>query len=390
MKRFLVFCGLLAVSICAFFAEGSANQKKFIRGNIAEKTAAVKESDGSEAVLLSKAAIQFCMDNKEVLGEDRDLAALCVAGVLSIPTKYIVDAEENERQWFFDSFYKIYRTYADTTVEIAVLNKISSFEVSNSMFTSLLNDYLKSRMPASEDVALLKTIISTLGKIGNDDSFFVLQNLSSDPSWKEFQSVIEASQVELSVKAMDAILALVRDADAEKCRNILNLVQKNTKSSNAFKATIAENVLARTIYIAESTNSYDAELVTLQLDAYKILVDLNWTRSSETVVRFYEKSKTKYESKEVTEEQFVQVVLGLKNTVPLKAVSLLCEHLSQLNKMMEQNEQSVSENLVFSIIQTLGAIGDKNAFDSLLAVTYYNYSDTVISSARDALARLKW
>ena len=107
-------------------------------------------------------------------------------------------------------------------------------------------------------------------------------------------------------------------------------------------------------------------------------------------MRFYEKSKTKYESKEVTEEQFVQVVLGLKNTVPLKAVSLLCEHLSQLNKMMEQNEQSVSENLVFSIIQTLGAIGDKNAFDSLLAVTYYNYSDTVISSARDALARLKW
>ncbi len=390
MKRFLVFCGLLAVSICAFFAEGSANQKKFIRGNIAEKTAAVKESDGSEAVLLSKAAIQFCMDNKEVLGEDRDLAALCVAGVLSIPTKYIVDAEEKERQWFFYSFYKIDRTYADTTVEIAVLNKISSFEVSNSMFTSLLNDYLKSRMPASEDVALLKTIISTLGKIGNDDSFFVLQNLSSDPSWKEFQSVIEASQVELSVKAMDAILALVRDADAEKCRSILNLVQKNTKSSNAFKATIAENVLARTIYIAESTNSYDAELVTLQLDAYKILVDLNWTRSSETVVRFYEKSKTKYESKEVTEEQFVQVVLGLKNTVPLKAVSLLCEHLSQLNKMMEQNEQSVSENLVFSIIQTLGAIGDKNAFDSLLAVTYYNYSDTVISSARDALARLKW
>ena len=86
----------------------------------------------------------------------------------------------------------------------------------------------------------------------------------------------------------------------------------------------------------------------------------------------------------------MQVVLGLKNTVPLKAVSLLCEHLSQLNKMMEQNEQSVSENLVFSIIQTLGAIGDKNAFDSLRAVAYYNYSDTVISAARDALARLKW
>ena len=50
----------------------------------------------------------------------------------------------------------------------------------------------------------------------------------------------------------------------------------------------------------------------------------------------------------------------------------------------------MSENLVLAIIKSLGAIGDKNAFDALLGVTYFEYSDSVIAAARDALAKLKW
>lgn len=57
---------------------------------------------------------------------------------------------------------------------------------------------------------------------------------------------------------------------------------------------------------------------------------------------------------------------------------------------MEEKSSDVSENLVLAIIKSLGAIGDKNAFDALLGVTYFEYSDSVIAAARDALAKLKW
>ena len=57
---------------------------------------------------------------------------------------------------------------------------------------------------------------------------------------------------------------------------------------------------------------------------------------------------------------------------------------------MEDKSFSPAESVVLAIISALGTVGDKNAFDALLGVTYYEYSDSVIAAARDALAKLKW
>ena len=54
------------------------------------------------------------------------------------------------------------------------------------------------------------------------------------------------------------------------------------------------------------------------------------------------------------------------------------------------NGKSVSIHVVEAVIKTLGAIGNKSAFDSLLGVTYLNYPESVLSAAREALAGLKW
>ena len=50
----------------------------------------------------------------------------------------------------------------------------------------------------------------------------------------------------------------------------------------------------------------------------------------------------------------------------------------------------VASEIVLAVINTLGAIGDKSAFDSLLAVTYLNYEESVLTAARDALSGLRW
>ena len=65
------------------------------------------------------------------------------------------------------------------------------------------------------------------------------------------------------------------------------------------------------------------------------------------------------------------------------------EFLEEMNEMTE-NEREVSPAIVIAVINTLGAIGDKTAFDSLLAVTYIDYPEAILSAARNALAGLKW
>ena len=48
------------------------------------------------------------------------------------------------------------------------------------------------------------------------------------------------------------------------------------------------------------------------------------------------------------------------------------------------------EAVVLSVINALGGLGDKTAFDCLLYVTYLNYPEAVVKAAKTALTKLKW
>ena len=63
--------------------------------------------------------------------------------------------------------------------------------------------------------------------------------------------------------------------------------------------------------------------------------------------------------------------------------------LEEFNNKKEKDEK-LSIPVVKAVINTLGAIGNKTAFDYLLAVTYLSYPDEVLSAAREALAGLRW
>ena len=88
-------------------------------------------------------------------------------------------------------------------------------------------------------------------------------------------------------------------------------------------------------------------------------------------------------------KQFKTVITSLRNIAPLDAVNPLIGYLEELNDSTEKGN-TVSTDIVLSIINTLGAIGNKAAFDSLLAVTYLNYEESVLTAAREALSGLRW
>ena len=77
----------LSVLILTIFAVASAaaqtSKIKFIKGNIADKTSAVREAEAGEAEWISDQAVAFCLENKQLLGNDRELDGLAVAAILS-------------------------------------------------------------------------------------------------------------------------------------------------------------------------------------------------------------------------------------------------------------------------------------------------------------------
>lgn len=387
-KSFFILTVLFFTSY--LFSMGSKNQRNFVKGNIIDKTEAVKAASEVEIVDLAKAAIEFSLNYKEILGDDSELSALAISGITALPVEYIENSNMTEKNLISEKLIGLYSVFEDENVKIAVLNKISSFKFSVENFIPLLNDFVKNSSVNEENVVLLKSVVNTLGSIGNNQSFIIMLGALSEKKWEPLFENLEKSLCMLAEPLEKEILDILRRGNIKDCRRLFDLIVKKSENSQIFKAEIAENVLLRTIYIYENSNSTGEDLISLQLECFDFLKKLKWTRASNTIVSYLKTARSEYDQKLLEEDKFCEIITGVSDVAPIGAIQPLATYLIFLNSKMEEKSSDVSENLVLAIIKSLGAIGDKNAFDALLGVTYFEYSDSVIAAARDALAKLKW
>lgn len=387
-KSFFILTVLFFTSY--LFSMGSKNQRNFVKGNLIDKTEAVKAASEVEIVDLAKAAIEFSLNYKEILGDDSELSALAISGITALPVEYIENSNMTEKNLISEKLIGLYSVFEDENVKIAVLNKISSFKFSVENFIPLLNDFVKNSSVNEENLVLLKSVVNTLGSIGNNQSFIIMLGALSEKKWEPLFENLEKSLCMLAEPLEKEILDILRKGNVKDCRRLFDLIVKKSENSQIFKAEIAENVLLRTIYIYENSNSTGEDLISLQLECFDFLKKLKWTRASNTIVSYLKTARSEYDQKLLEEDKFCEIITGVSDVAPIGAIQPLATYLIFLNSKMEEKSSDVSENLVLAIIKSLGAIGDKNAFDALLGVTYFEYSDSVIAAARDALAKLKW
>ena len=355
-------------------------KKQFIKGNIADKTTAVREASGQDGIWLSKKAMEFVLENYSIIGTDRDIDGLAVAAVLSIPNDYIYSLSENDRNTMMNQFMELFEKFSrSNTVQIAVQSKVLSLKdhINTAAFTDVLNKFLQGSSVLSSDSSLLKSVINSLGFIGNNVSFSILYNDLNDKRYSGFFTDIEQSVKKLIPVSMNEVLQIVYSKDPANIQRIFNLVKQADNITSNNLCEISENILN------------EAPLAEIQFEALSILNAHKWTRASASVLAFFTASQKNFQNSLITEEQFTGLINSLVNLSPLDAVTPLIKYLGELNQQQEHNNP-VNQNVVLAVINSLGAIGDKSAFDSLLSVTYLNYPEPVLSAARQALAGLRW
>ncbi len=378
MKKLITLLTAGLLLTCSVFAQ--EYKKQFIKGNISEKTAAVRQASGQEGIWLSQKAIEFVLENNEILGTDRDMDGLAVAAVLSIPNDYVYGLSDYDKNLLMNKFIELFNKFSrSNTVQIAVQSKVLSLKerINYMPFTEVLNSFMQGPSVLSSDSSLLKSVINTLGFIGNNISFSILYNALNDKRYSAYYSEIEQTLINLIPLSMNEVLQIVQSRDTANTQKIFNLVKRSQKLTSAELCEIAENILNQSL------------VTELQFEALRILNTNKWTRASESLLNFFAVSQTNFNNNQITEEQFVELISSLVNISPLDAVQPLIKYLGELNQQQEHNPP-VANNVVLAVINSLGAIGDKSAFDSLLSVTYINYPETVLSAARQALAGLRW
>ena len=393
MKK-IAFLLIIFSHVLFLCAQNPDNEKliKFIKGNISEKTSAVREASGAESILLALKAIDFSLENKDLLGNDRELEGLAVAAILSISPDYIKNANDSQKSIIVSQFINLFNKFFESnTVAIATLTKYSSLYeyMQDRQFVETLNFFLKSQEIKKTDESVIKSVLNTLQLIGNSETFLILYSVLNDKDYSNIKNEIENTLVSLAFISQNEIIGLLETADIKDLSQIFKIIKKNSKISKNYVCDVSEKVISKSILLLGSSSFVSQEDILVQLEALNNLSDNKWTRASLVAVSYFQFAKKIYNQNLMTETQFESVINCLSNVSPVDAVIPLTAYLEELNRQKE-NETDVSSAIVLSVIKTLGAIGDKSAFDSLLAVTYLDYDESILSAARKALSGLRW
>ena len=393
MKK-IAFLLIIFSHVLFLCAQNPDNEKliKFIKGNISEKTSAVREASGAESILLALKAIDFSLENKDLLGNDRELEGLAVAAILSISPDYIKNANDSQKSIIVSQFINLFNKFFESnTVAIATLTKYSSLYeyMQDRQFVETLNFFLKSQEIKKTDESVIKSVLNTLQLIGNSETFLILYSVLNDKDYSNIKNEIENTLVSLAFISQNEIIGLLETADVKDLSQIFKIIKKNSKISKNYICDVSEKVISKSILLLGSSSFVSQEDILVQLEALNNLSDNKWTRASLVAVSYFQFAKKIYNQNLMTETQFESVINCLSNVSPVDAVNPLTAYLEELNRQKE-NETEVSSAIVLSVIKTLGAIGDKSAFDSLLAVTYLDYDESILSAARKALSGLRW
>ncbi len=388
MKKMLLGA-LLSASLCLLFAQESAApsqaQIKFVKGNVSDKIAAVKSS-GEGA--LAKKAVDFVVENAPLLKDDRDLAGLAVAGILSYPAEEYKKNPKQVLQDFSDVFY----AFDDTNVRVSVLEKISAFyeQKAFSDWTAFVNGYLTQKIAAaSSSDDTVKKSVAALGVIGNGSSFGVLHSIIQQNIWTDLHPLVYEALTKIADKSLNEIFDVVDKAELVELKLLSKIFIKNDKISPALRSEIAEKALNRSM-ILSGTSSNSQDLAGFQLETVKVLADNKWTRASDLAKDYFNVAKIAYNGKFLTAEQWTSAISCVEVLASRAAVSPFTEYLDQMNKAQESGN-APDKAVVLAVINALANLGDKSSFDCLLYVTYVkDYPEEVAVAARNALTRLKW
>ncbi|MBQ8384145.1 MAG: hypothetical protein IJX45_02770 [Spirochaetaceae bacterium] len=375
------------------FAQAPQHYVDFITGSVADKTALMKslviDVDTPELVAaLPELALEFLQEQVPIIGTDAGMKELALA---TIPVLKVSTQRQGALLW------NIFGLIDDSQVKVAVLETMTATAGINKR---LMSPYLEgvhtfvAEAVASGDGNLAASLVAVnfLGKMADPSSFEILFRLLNSGGNAQLNQAIESSLSEVIPSSQAALLRYISQNSysmAEKYRLLL-LVQKNETISPLFKAEVAEKALSSTTINIGDISKMAPEAISLQLAAVEQIADSMWSRAAETVANYFLMAQEQLEQGLITSQQFLTVVDCLETLATTRSVSALMEYLGVLNTAAAQDVASVNHEVLLAVIESLGALGDKAAFDNLLYVTYLPYPETITTAARTALAGLKW
>jgi HEAT repeat protein len=366
-------------------------QLNFVRANLSTKASilqdALKDDRSGEFIgQLYEIALNFIHQNGELFRNDPEMITL--AGVACRGAGKAGYKSSAETLW------KVFTAYHDSLTRVEALNALAVLGKGNVPVVENINRYLTERnnffrSGIAPDLPSLSAAIFALGRLGDKSSFPVL-----------FSAMTAGYSAGISDEAAYALTMI----DGDYKHFLVDAIKKNTPAEKlaAFKAglnnkrftdneraELAETALEISLEDHAGGQENEDALRSLRYLSIPVLTELQWTRATALVIKHYYRVQTDYGEGNADKAHFLEAIHCLGAMGSSEAAQVLALQLGFFNSQTERNG-GVDEQIALAVINSLGEIGDKTAFDYLLYIGYLSYPDTIQLAAKEALNRLKW
>ena len=361
-------------------------QRNFARAGISTKLELLSGAANIPSVNMTplyKDALNFVITSHSLLGEDRQIVDMAILAMKS--------AAAGGDASILEPVYEVFNLFTNVQVKVAAIDAIATFSAPesegfnflSSWFEGALNDSTRGNYINPEVLCAGLTAFAAIGSSTAFPLVFRAATSNLSPAVTE-----EASKTLLLLDDgfTENIKAIVSKGDPASTQAAFDLARKKDSLSSIELGEIAEAVFASMLDI-DGRGNLDAESVLLS--AMQTLTELKWGQASQEVLQYFYRIQSGYSSDNSSAEKLIPVIKCLGAMGTAEAAQALSIFLGLLNSETEQ-KKTCNEELMLSIINALGDLGDKAAFDYLLYVDYLEYPEAVKKASRDALARLKW
>jgi hypothetical protein len=153
------------------------------------------------------------------------------------------------------------------------------------------------------------------------------------------------------------------------------------------KGEIAEAALKKGLYSTASQPQEREILRQIRYEAVRTLTKYTWSTATVDVIEHFDQTLQESILGIGRTSHVIEAIqaLGAMNTH--EAAVRLSLYLDLLNSDVERGK-NVEDDIVLAVIQSLGELGDKVAFDYLLYARLLDYSDSIKKAAQDSLNQL--
>ena len=386
MKKIIALAFTLSAFAFSFAQEKDSLIVDFYRGNIKEKIAVVKKSSEAGNSNLALRSIEFLIETNEYLSGDEDYNSLAELTIATLNSRNIVGFEKQVSA----KLCSLFKMTESSRVKVSIIDFFNAMP--NADAVQMINDFFYKKMQNYSDFdETVSKSVEFLGAKGNAASFNRLFIADILEVWPEFSAKISECYGNLAEENRREILQMVVSVPADKKIVILNKLNKNPKISKKICGECAENVLSSVINKSEEVKSREKkeDLLALELLCLDTVAETKWTRASALATKSFENLRNEYELKDISEDQFTKAISDIACVAGPDTVMVLSSYLDFLNKSTETGN-APDKDVVLSVINSLGELGDNRAFDFIYAATSLDYPAEVVEAAKSAITKLKW